>query len=73
MKKCLLLCGLISLIFSGCINITHDVQVTKPWEGHFYTVEEFKAATDNMTLEEKESIWVLSDKSLSRALKNMLK
>lgn len=64
-----------SLLFTGCINFTlnPNVQTVEPWEGHYYTVEEFKTATENLTLDESQSVWVLSNKSLSRALKNMIK
>lgn len=73
MKKCLLCACIIGIFTAGCVNVKGDVQTTKSWEGHYYSVEEFKKATENITLNEKESIWVLSDQSLSRALKNMMK
>lgn len=49
------------------------MQVTKPWENHYMTAEEFKAGTAGLQLEEGESVWVLSNKTLSRLLKNYIK
>lgn len=57
------------LLFSGCINMT-TIDPVKSWEGHFMTVDDFKKATNDITLDDDESIWVLSDRTLNRVLKN---
>ena len=59
---------------SGCISIgvTPEVQTTKQWENHYMTVEDFKNGTANIELDKDESIWVLSNSSLSRLLKNYI-
>jgi hypothetical protein len=66
---------LISSMFaiSGCINFHPEVKTTKPWENHYKTVEEFQNGTKDMQLEKGESIWVLSNSSLSRLLKDLKK
>ena len=65
--KYLVLCFLM-LFAAGCH--TTNIQTTKTWEGHFKDIESFKTTTDNITLEKNESIWVLSDRTLNRVLKN---
>jgi hypothetical protein len=55
-------------LLSGCVSVT--LNSTKSWEGHFKNVEEFKAATENITLDKNETIWVLSNRTLKRVLKN---
>lgn len=59
--SCITLCGCISNV---------NVEPTKPWENHYFTVEDFKKSTRNISLDENESIWVLSNTTLSRLLKN---
>lgn len=59
----------ILLIMSGCINKV-IIEPTKPWENHYYTVEEFKNGVKDITLNNNESVWVLSNTTLSRLLKN---
>lgn len=46
-----------------------EVQPTKSWEGHYFTEQELAAATQDMKLEKGESVWVLSNKTLSRVLR----
>jgi len=60
------------LAFStGCMHDeTIGIYVAKQWEGHYFTVDEFKKNTDKIELEKKESIWVLSNSSLSQLMKN---
>jgi len=60
---------LILCLASGCIH-TIEIQHTKKWEGHYVDVESFKKATDDMQLDKDESVWVLSNKTLNRILKN---
>lgn len=54
----------------GCINANQPiVETTKPWENHYYTVEEFQNGTKDISLDNGESIWVISNRTLSRVLK----
>ena len=58
-----------SVLISGCKSDQIDVLTTKSWEGHYYTVEDFKTKTNDIKLDKKESIWVLSNQSLYYILK----
>lgn len=71
MNKLLFLTFLVFL--TGCINFTIEpkVEATKHWENHYFNVEDFKKSTQNIELSEGESIWVLSNTTLSRLLKNV--
>ena len=62
---------LTSVLLSGCVFSPKSVNImtTKPWEGHYMTVEEFKQKTDNIQLEEGISIWVISNTTLYEILK----
>jgi hypothetical protein len=66
MKYIFTVCCILFLV--GCTNVS--IQTTKKWEGHCMTVEDFKSATSNIALEADESIWVLSNRTLKRVLKN---
>lgn len=68
-KKCIFFV-LIAIGFTGCLQNDVIVETTKPWENHYYTVREFRQNTKHIKLEENESIWVLSNTTLSRLLKN---
>lgn len=68
MTKFIFLLSLL-LIMSGCINKV-TIEATKSWENHYYTVEDFKKGTKNLILDKDESVWVLSNTTLSRLLKN---
>lgn len=59
----------ISLI-CGCCS-TPKVESTKQWEGHYMTVDDFKKSTNMIDLDKNESIWVLSNSTLKRLLKNV--
>lgn len=73
MKKALFT-ALAMISFSGCISTSEIVvDPVKSWEGHYKTVEEFKTKTSDIELAENETIWVLSNKTLSRVLKNIEK
>ncbi len=60
-----------SLVFFGCISYEPKVETTKHWENHYFTTNDFYNATTNISLENGESIWVLSNSTLSRLLKNV--
>lgn len=63
--------ALISLIFiAGCFS-QPKIEATQSWENHYFTIEEFRAGTENMKLEKGESIWVLSNKTLKKTLQNV--
>lgn len=55
------------LFFAGCQNI--EIKTTRSWEGHYLTVDDFKAKTNNIILKEDESIWVISDDTLDYILR----
>lgn len=60
-----------SLILAGCFSQKDPIiESTKPWEGHFYTVEDAKAKLDNASLDKNESIWMMSNHTLKRLLKS---
>ena len=65
---------LAAICLSGCISTTEIVvDSVKSWEGHYKTAEEFREKTKDIQLEQNETIWVLSNKTLSRVLKNVEK
>lgn len=71
MKKCLIV-AITIVAFTGCIT-EPKVESTKQWEGHYFTTQEFVEKTSNIELEKDESIWVLSNYTLNRLLKNTRK
>ena len=72
-KKSLMILIIPSILISGCKSDQIDVLTTKSWEGHYYTVEDFKTKTTDIKLDKKESIWVLSNQSLYYILKQQKK
>lgn len=62
---------LICLALAGC-HAAHksNIVVTNDWEGHFYDAESFYKATRNVKLDKGESIWVLSNFTLSQIILN---
>jgi hypothetical protein len=54
-------------LFSGCQNL--NIKTAKQWEGHYLTVDEFKSKTNEIILEENESIWVISNDTLDYILR----
>ena len=64
---------MLSVILAGCITIEPVVENTKQWENHYMTVEDFHAKTKDIKLDKDESIWVLSNYTLNRLLKNTRK
>lgn len=61
------------MMLSGCISISYEpkIEVVKPYEGHFMTTNDFYNATKEIQLEKGESIWVLSNRTLKRVIKNV--
>ena len=72
-KKSFMILIIPSILISGCKSDQIDVLTTKSWEGHYYTVEDFKTKTTDIKLDKKESIWVLSNQSLYYILKQQKK
>ena len=60
------------LILSGCMT-EPKIEATKPWEDHYYTVDELKKIVDSIELDKDESIWLMSNHTLNRLLKNTRK
>ena len=56
--------------FVGCIQIQPTIQTTKTYEGHFYDKTSAEAAIKTAELQKGESIWILSNTTLKRVLKN---
>lgn len=54
----------------GCVSDQPTIQTVKSWEGHYMSVEDFNKQTNNIKLDKDESIWVLSNRTLKRVLKN---
>lgn len=67
MKKMLLIILSLTTIV-GCQNL--NIKTTKSWEGHYLNVDDFYDKTNNISLEENESIWVISDDTLEYILKS---
>ena len=55
---------------TGCMtrNVI-ELQPTRVWEGHYFTKQQFVDATQSIELKDGESVWVLSNHTLSRVLK----
>lgn len=57
-----------ALLFSGCItNI--EVPTTKSWEGRYDSVEDINKIIKTIELQKNESVWILSNSTLKRLLK----
>lgn len=67
MKKLLAIIGICAC--AGCQTITVDP--VQSWEGHFYTTNEVHQAIQKLELKKGQSVWILSDSTLSRVLKNV--
>ena len=60
------------VVCAGCVS-EPKIESTKLWEGHYFTVQEFNDKTKDISLDKNESIWVLSNNTLNRLLKNTRK
>ena len=69
MKK-FLISIVLSMTLYGCMT-EPKLEATKPWEDHYYTVEELKQKIDTIQLDKDESIWMMSNHTLKRLLKNI--
>ena len=68
MKKTFIFIFLVFAI-SGCIT-NPTIESTKPWEGHYYSVDELKDKVGTIQLDKDESMWLMSNHTLNRLLKN---
>lgn len=59
-----------ALILCGCMTKEPQIESTKQWENHYFTVEQFKNGTKDILLDKDETIWVLSNTTLNRLLQN---
>ena len=69
MKKLSILC-IFSVLFTGCLTKNPTIESTKPWEGHYYDIASLTNAIEKMQLDKDESIWIMSNYTLNRLLKN---
>lgn len=67
MKKTTILCAAMALC--GCMS-EPKLEATKPWEGHYYTASDIADKAKQIELDEGESIWMMSNYTLKRLLKN---
>jgi len=67
-----LLMAALVMLAAGCVSVERTIVIesAKPYEGHYMTVEDFRKGTENIQLQQDESIWVLSSVTLKRLLKN---
>lgn len=68
--KALAIVAMFVMLLVGCKTAEPTVETTKCWEGHYYNTNDFVTATKQIELGPKESIWVLSNRTLSRLLQN---
>lgn len=70
-RKIILFALVFSVLISGCVSFGPkiDVNLVRPWEGHYMSVQDFYEKTRDIRLEDGESIWVLSNKTLYNLLK----
>lgn len=62
----------LSLTLTGCTTIVEPtIESTKSWEQHYKSVDEFKNGTKDIVLDDDETIWVMSNKTLKRLLINL--
>ena len=62
----------LAFAINGCIT-KPTIESTKSWEGHYYTVDELKDKVDTIKLDKDESMWLMSNHTLNRLLKNTRK
>lgn len=58
------------LAFAGCFTPEINVESTSPWEGHYYSFEMLRVKISDQKLEDDQSIWLLSNTTLKRLLKD---
>lgn len=60
--------ALILFITSGCMS-NININTIKPWEGRYETKKDIVNAITDMNLEKNESVWILSNSTMKRLLK----
>jgi hypothetical protein len=60
--------ALILFITSGCMS-NININTTKSWEGRYETKKDIVNAITNMNLDKNESVWILSNSTMKRLLK----
>lgn len=63
--------AMLAAICCGCMTKQPVVESTKSWENHYMDSKSFYEGTKDIKLDEGESIWVLSNKTLARLLNNV--
>jgi len=71
MKKTFIFIAL-AIAVNGCMT-EPKVESTKPWEGHYYNVDDLKDKASTIKLDKDESMWLISNHTLNRLLKNTRK
>lgn len=56
----------------GCRVENVNIVTTGQWEGHYFSVEEFKKATEDISLRRNESIWVMSNTTFKKIINDIL-
>ena len=69
MKKTFIVAMLATSMY-GCMT-QPKIEATKQWEDHYYSVEDLKKKIETIKLDEDESIWMMSNHTLNRLLKNI--
>ena len=57
------------LALAGCFT-EPKVETTEVWEGHYFMTNDVQDAVQKIQLKDKQSIWLLSNTSLKRLLKD---
>jgi hypothetical protein len=60
--------ALILFITSGCMS-NININTIKSWEGRYETKKDIVNAITNMNLDKNESVWILSNSTMKRLLK----
>ena len=59
-------------LMHGCTTQNElTIESTKPWEGHYFTTEELNRNINSIQLEKDESIWIITNHTLNRLLKEI--
>jgi len=72
MRKLLQLSVVLGIIaLAGCQVKEAEVYQANDWEGHYYSAEEAQKAAAKIKLNHKQSVWIISNDTLNRTLKNV--
>ena len=59
------------LLIAGCRTPYPIVEPTQAWEGHYFDKAAAEDAARKITLDEGQSVWILSNSTLKRLLINV--